>query len=266
MNTRQIDMGTADSAPPVAREILGYVQTLRDAIVKRTSFRCPYNSRAWTAHMERLVRDLGGDTGRLERVLAWYAPRIGKPFVSVALSAQAFRAKFAALELQMVREVGEPAPDLSPEDRRVADTVVRSVSNLNWPASAAAQIRDVVTRSVAALRRFGAWARTQRFGRVEDRGSHVRYFDPRDEAYYRVSGFMLGAPEHYLTNWFNAAHRRVRGWAEWNGDLAKFVWAPGHRDAAASVAQEVNSEYAQQGWAGLVAAYAEAQDRGSPCR
>lgn len=170
---------------------------------------------AW-AHQILLLRTLDEiPPDRIQKVLDWFARRMGAEFVPVAYNAEAFRKKFLAIEEAMARDV-VGTTTVSPEAGRIAERLAM----LGWPKGSAEMVSQAVQ---VCLEGYRGWvtrfkATTARLEAQKGQARLIRLAQHVDR--------VLPAPSQFVQGWMTEVNNRVSGWDEWSGDLKPFLYKP----------------------------------------
>lgn len=190
----------------MARELRSAIQVKGVHLARR------WSESAWAKEMFRIRIELANDQ-RLTNVFRWYLKNVGRPYTPVALSAKAFRAKFAAIEAAMKRDKDALAEQVTvgPEAARL----VKYYDGLGWPKGTKARLGPATQRTLNALKEF------------RDRLKANALVQPALEK--RVARILSYLKHGYTITWFRLVFDRYGTWDKWSGDIDTMVWDPNHK-------------------------------------
>lgn len=201
---------------------------LRSEICKAQARTIPYSRTRWADEIRKLRESLSdGAESRITQVLDWYVRHIGKEYIPVAFSAEAFRRKFDQIEAAAKRaEARTPTATITDEAR----SIVKRLTMKQWPTGSGADLATVVQLSLNNYRDFL---------------TKVRQANPVRKATKDFQKHILDKwryVEDAIQSWFTAVWDRLKRWKDWNGSLAQWVWRF-DRDEVTAVGRSLASRY-----------------------
>lgn len=201
---------------------------LRSEICKAQARTIPYSRTRWADEIRKLRESLSdGAESRITQVLDWYVRHIGKEYIPVAFSAEAFRRKFDQIEAAAKRaEARTPTATITDEAR----SIVKRLTMKQWPTGSGADLATVVQLSLNNYRDFL---------------TKVRQANPVRKATKDFQKHILDKwryVEDAIQSWFTTVWDRLKRWKDWNGSLAQWVWRF-DRDEVTAVGRSLASRY-----------------------
>ena len=178
------------------------------------------NRTKWLKEMEALVKEVG-DKERVKRAIIWLESHYGEEFVPRVYSAADFRKKFYAID-EHIDRVSAKASVQSPANVTREDQLLhKELNSLGWPKASAEQLLVAIHQSRT---KYELWRKNL----VAWRAAHVARGSDMDRWLTYCIPILLPHHVSFVHNWFKQVHRIVKGWKDWNGDLGRYVWNPGH--------------------------------------
>jgi hypothetical protein len=214
-----------NSSQPIPEDTMPIrmARQLADAIRRKRLDRNPINVMKWAADFELVLKRHG--SAEVEETLAWYIDNVGGKFVPEAYSAEGFRKKYDAIRRQM---------DERPFDSVVlsadAQTILRNLEGMSWPAGVDVHLPRLVERSLQAYTPF--WERVKAFyGQYEALAE--RSPDPKRARAIRRLGefvghlreaYILCKPVDFVEDWLRRLNDILSRWRDWGGNAGSLAF------------------------------------------
>jgi hypothetical protein len=190
---------------------------LRDTVSAGPMPHPPFNQKNWAEQFAVFRRHMKDDAPRIEKVLKWYCDNRKKLAANLPTvkSVKQFRTTFDWIERVMKKNTVTEI-EVSP---RALAIVGRLGIGGGWPKGSANQVPRLVEISI---RNHEEWV------------SAVRklYLETADSALARFivyAGTKVFGTDNFLQIWFADAHRSVKSWKGFSGDLTPWAWRADHR-------------------------------------
>jgi hypothetical protein len=177
---------------------------------------------SWANHIRLLRTTDKVSERRIERVLGWYVAHMGEEFIPEAYAGESFRKKFFAIEKAHGRDI-TTAVQVGPE----AAVVAGRLAGMGWPKGSAEAVPAATQACFTAYEQWLAdrttfMDRLRRDDLVDDYGGERGRLLKLGEHLTRA----MPPPSHFVQEWMTDVNERVRGWDEWGGELAPFIFKP----------------------------------------
>lgn len=188
---------------------------LEDALRRRNKLFRQVNRAAWADAFRKMQEADAIPADKLDRVLNWYAAKIGQQYVPQAFSAKAFRERWPAI----VEAMGRDKTTIIASD--VAQDIAAKLTRTPWPKGSGPQVIAAVQMSLDAFDDF-AKRRRELLART-DNAKLKRWLPKLDE--------LLGTRKTFVAGWMEGVRQRVERWPNWSGHLTSLAFDPQSDDA-----------------------------------
>lgn len=194
-----------------------WAELLFNELEKRHKICGKVNLRNWTNTFRKLSTQLGVDNGRIEKVLEWYLPNIGKQYVPKAYSAEGFADKFIQIEDQMNEDPSiKKEVELSEDLDKLHEYLMEKYK---WPNGSDSAVSFVLQKS---------WENYQAFV------SKYKQWNPDSENMQLIDttlseSELIQKPKLFLRDWFKWVNEQIIGWKDWSGRLENYIWNLDHK-------------------------------------
>ncbi len=198
-----------DSEKPISNlEPYAMAIRLKEIVQIKLRHAAPVRAANWSEDIRKLIRETGGEATRVERVLDWYDTYCERGDGIRCLNAASFRKMFYALE-GLCNKDARQRIELCPASIAIAARL-REVTR--WHGGSDKRLDSAVKRSLDAYIAFKKKLICQS---NEELDRFLQWITPE----------LIRDPEDFVYGWFVAAHRRVRSWLTWNGDLEPLLFS-----------------------------------------